>query len=60
MRATYKITLELEITYNDVDLDNIKSDRELGVCIGEMIADEAVMQGGTASFDVVESELNIK
>ena len=59
MKATYKITLDLEIVYNEVDLDNIKSDREMGVCIGEMIADEAVMQGGTASFDVIESELNV-
>lgn len=60
MKATYKITLELEIVYNDVDWDNIKSDREMGVDIGKMIADEAVMQGGTVSFDIAESGLIVK
>lgn len=60
MKAVYEFTMQVKVIQEVDDITALKSDREFAVSVGEMIADEATQCNGVATFDVLESSLNVK
>ena len=60
MKATYEFTMQVKVVHEVDELNGLKSDREMAVSVGEMICDQATYADGVASFDILESSLNIK
>jgi hypothetical protein len=62
MIATYEMTLKV-IVKQEIDKfpdENLKSDREYAENVCQMIADEAIVAGGVASYEIIESSINVK
>lgn len=60
MKATYKMTLEIEIRHDVDSILDVKSGCEMAESVGQMICDEVVMCDGVACFDILESSLNVE
>ena len=63
MKAKYDILLHINVVH-EVDgigeETHLKSDRELADSIGQMICDEATQCNGVASYDIINSKVDIK
>lgn len=60
MRADYDISVNLKLVYEIDTLEELKNDRQLAEDICRMIADEAIVAGGVASYDIIKSSVNVK
>lgn len=60
MRADYDISVNLKLVYEIDTLEELKTDRQLAEDICRMIADEATVAGGVASYDIIKSSVNVK
>lgn len=60
MKANYEITLKLNIMHDIDKLTNLKDAHELANDIVHMICDEATMCNGVATYEILNSTLNVK
>lgn len=61
MKAKYEITMKLTVIHDIEKVDeNLKSSDDLATDICHMICDEASMCGAVATYDIIESTIDIK
>lgn len=55
----YTMILKIEVGHDFEGVENMKGDREYAEGVCRMIADEVATAGGVASYDVIESTVNV-
>lgn len=60
MKAKYEVTLKVTIEHDIDTIENLKSSEEMSNDIVQMICDEATMSGAVASYEILESKIDVK
>ena len=58
MKAVYNITINFQIFHDvkEIKLGDVKTAKEMGNDISQMVADEATTAGGVCVFNILKSE----
>lgn len=60
MKAKYEATLKVTV-YHDIEtLEGIKDNNEFALDLASMICDEATTAGAVASYQIIESSLDVR
>lgn len=60
MKATYEATIKVKVIHDIGELTDLKSDREFSNDLVQMICDEAVQCGAVATYEIIESSVDVK
>lgn len=59
-KAKYEVTLKVTIIHDIDTIENLKTSEEMSNDIVQMICDEATMSGAVASYEILESKIDVK
>lgn len=59
MKAVYETILKVTIVHDLNTLENVKNNAEFSQDMAEMICDEAAMAGGVATYEILDSHMDI-
>ena len=60
MKATYETTIKIKVIHEIDSIEDLKDNNEFAHCIGAMVCDEATSCGAVATYDVLESKLDVR
>ena len=60
MKVKYDVTLKVSVIHDIDTLENLKDNNEFANDLARMICDEATTAGGVASYEIIESALDVK
>lgn len=60
MIANYEVLLKVNITHDIEGMDGLKDNKEMSEDIAKLICDEVTTAGGVATYEIIESKIDIK